>query len=43
MSAAASPGSAVAAVRDYEATDPVGTRTENRNGLGDSGEDIDRQ
>ena len=43
VSAAASPGSAVAAVRVYEAIDPAGTRTENRNGLGDSGEDIDRQ
>ena len=43
VSAAASAGSAVAAVRDYEAIDPAGTRMENRNGLGDSGEDIDRQ
>ena len=43
VSAATSLGSAAAAVRDYEAMDPTGTRTENRNGLGDSGEDLDRQ
>ena len=43
VSAAASPGSAAAAVRDYEAMDPTGTRTENRNGLGDSREDLDCQ
>ena len=43
VSAAASPDSAVGTVRDYEATDATGTRTENRNGHGDSGEGIDSQ
>ena len=43
VSAAASPGSAVPAVRGYEAIDDAGTRTETRNGHGDSGEGIDRQ
>ena len=43
VSAAASPGSAVVAVRDYEAIDPAETRMENRNGRGDSGEDIDSE
>ena len=43
VSAAVSPGSAVADIREYEAIGPAGTRTENRNGLGDSGEGIDRQ
>ena len=43
VSAAASLGTAVAAARDYEAMDPAGTRTENRNDLSDSGEGIDCQ
>ncbi len=43
VSAATSPGSAVPAVRDYEAIDPAETRAENRNGHGDSGEGINRQ
>ncbi len=43
VSAAASPGSAVPAVRDYEAIGPAGTRTETRNGHGHSGEGIDCQ
>ncbi len=43
VSAAASDGSAVAAVRDYQAIGPAGTMTKNRNGRGDSGEDIGRQ
>ena len=43
VSATASPGSEVTTVRDYEAIDTSETGTTNRNGLGDSGEDIDRQ
>ena len=43
VSAAASPGSAVPAVRGYEAIDAAGTGTETRNGHGDSGEGIDRK
>ena len=43
VSASASLGSAVAAVRDCEAIDAAKPRMENRSALGDSGEDIDRQ
>ena len=43
VSAAASPSSAIPAVRDYKAIEPAGTRTETRNGHGDSGEGLDRQ
>lgn len=43
VSAAASPDSAVGTVRDNEAMDATGTRTESRNGHGDSGEGIDPQ
>ena len=41
--AAAPTSSAAYAVRDYEAIDLAGTRTANRNGRGDSGEDIDSE
>ena len=43
VSAAASAGSTVAPVREYEAIDPTGRRTEDRNGRGDSGEGINLQ
>ena len=43
VSAADSPGSAVATAKDYEAINAAETRKENHNGLGDSGEDIDHQ
>ena len=43
VSAAVSPGSAVAAVTDCEAIEPAKLRMENRSALGDSGKGIDRQ
>ena len=43
VSAAASSDSAVRAIRDYEAIDAAGMKTENRNGHSDSGEGIDPQ